>query len=60
MIIDKLILHCSRHFERNHYLGILPENKERETAARDSTSVFAGTICGQGPYDRPRDHSRDM
>lgn len=38
-----------------HCLGILPEKKERETAARDSSSVFAGTICGQGPYDRPRD-----
>jgi len=52
-MIYKLI-HCLRHSSKTQ-LGILPEKKERETVARDTLSVFAGTICGQGPdYDRPR------
>ena len=52
-MIYKLI-HCLRHSSKTR-LGILPEKKERETIARDTLSVFAGTICGQGPdYDRPR------
>lgn len=43
--------------EGERRLGISPEKRE----TRDYTCAYReNEICGQGPYDRPRDYSKDM